>query len=92
MKKVDKYHRNDIEPYISESNNYSTDVNQTIDHQMSDNIKDSMNHEDQPDFTIEKFIIYDEFLKSLYLLWKIYNMFLNCKDYVEVISKFLLNF
>ena len=76
MKKVDKYHRNDIEPYISESNKYSTEI------------KDSMNHENPPDFTIEKFIIYDEFLKCLYLLWKMYNIFSNCKDYVEVISKF----
>ena len=36
------------------------------------------------DFTIEKFLIFDVFLKRLYLLSKIHDIFKNCKKLVKV--------
>ena len=82
MRLLDKYHHNDMEP---KSDKYSTDVNALNDLQESDSI------ENERDFTIEKFLVYDELLKNLYLQSKIYNIF---KALAKVSSgfKFLFNF
>lgn len=39
------------------------------------------------DYTLEKFLVYDDFLKCLYVLSKIYDIVKNCKNYVKVIFK-----
>ena len=51
---------------------------------MSDNIKDSMNHEDQPDFTIEKLLFYKEFLKFLYVMSKIHDACMRSQELLGV--------
>ena len=73
MKQIDKYHCNDMEPFIS--TNDSTDSNE-----------DSINHEhkEQPDFTMERYLFYDDFLKSLYVASKVYDACMSHEDLIKV--------
>ena len=80
MKKlVDKCHCNDMEPYLS------TDVDESNNLQTSDDIEDlTLKSEDQHDFTIEKFLFYDEFLKNLYVISKMYDACSRSKELLNV--------
>lgn len=84
MKLVDKYHCNDLEPYITESNILPTDVNSSNNQQMSEHRFKALNCKEKPDFTSEKFFIYDEFLKALYVLSKIHQACMMCKKLIKV--------
>lgn len=86
MKLVDKYHCNDLEPYITESNNYSTVVNSSNDPQISKNQKELLNSNEKHYFTKERFFIYDDFIKGLYVLSKIHEACMMCKKLVNVSS------
>lgn len=64
-----------MEPYISPiENDFSKQ-------EMSDKI---MSSEDQHDFTVEKCLFYDEFLKKLYVTSKIYDACSRSKELVNV--------
>ena len=66
-----------MEPYIS------ADVNKFNKEQISDNIEDLMNS-DQRDFTIEKCLFYDEFLKYLYVMSMMYDACSRSKELLNV--------
>ena len=67
-----------MEPYIL------ADVNKFNKEQISDNIEDLMNSEDQHDFTIEKCLFYDEFLKYLYVVSMMYDACSRSKELLNV--------
>ena len=68
MKLVDKRYFNDVEPFIS-ANNPPVEVSES---------------NDQPDFTMEKFLVYDEFLKILYVISKWHEALMICIKPEEV--------
>lgn len=78
MKQIDKYHCNDMEPFITVNN--SNDINE-----------DSLNYEHkvQPDLTIERFF-YDGFLKGLYVKSIINDACMSCMDLIGVSSYFYI--
>ena len=75
MKLVDRYHCNDIEPFITVNN--SADTNEDS----------NKPNEDQHDFTLERFFFYNDYLKSLYVLSMVYEACLSCEDLLQVGQK-----
>lgn len=50
-------------------------------HIIANNIDESI---DDHDVTFEKYLLYDEFLKCLYVMSKIHNACMNCKQFLNV--------
>lgn len=73
-----------MEPYISKIDSYSTAAEAEKDQK---DFMDSLNDMDIINFHLMKDLMYDEFLERLYVLWKLHEAFLNCKEVMMVNSE-----
>ena len=87
---MDKKHRNDLEPYISETDSSSTTAEAEKDKKVSDDVKDSLGIDEGPDFSLEKYFFYENFLKALYVLWRMHEACLKCKELMKVDPKYII--
>ena len=87
---MDKKHRNDLEPYISETDSSSTTAEAEKDQKVSDALKDSLGTDEEPDFSLEKYFFYENFLKALYVLWRMHEACLKCKELMKVDPKYII--
>ena len=80
---IDRRHCNDIEPYISASSNLSDNVKVSNKQPICEKLNE-LNCEDQPDLTIEKFLFYDDFLKTLNVMSMVHDAFLRCNEILNI--------
>lgn len=76
-----------VEPYLSGdvSNIYDYEIDEEFKVEKTSNLTNSENEvSNDPDYTIEKFIFYDDFVKKLQVLNIIHSACMNCKELLEV--------
>ena len=78
MKIIDRCHCNDLKPYTWERSDYFVKENETREIVSCPKICG-----DETDYTIEKYLVYDEFLKGLYVMSTIKNALMTCEDLVR---------
>lgn len=88
-KEIEKYHGYSIEPYLSSVNSYVLNVNcQSINEKFRESLR--LKTEEEPDFTIERHLYYDDFVKSLQVMTILNTVFLRSADILKVSSGYSL--
>lgn len=59
----------------------------TVNHSTHTSEESDISNENQHDFTLEKFLFYDDYLRSLYVMSKVYEACMLCKDILKVSQK-----
>ena len=86
---MEKTYGCDVKPYLSGDKNKATVVEESKLYQKEEESSDpTPNSEDEHDYTIEKFIFYDDFVKKLQVLNIVHTAFMMCQELFEVRLKF----
>lgn len=88
---MEKIYGCEVKPYLSGDKNKAFDIvieESTLCQKEEENVNSNQNSEDESDYTIEKFLFYDEFVKKLQVLNIVHTACMMCQELLKVCLKF----